>query len=206
MKIREGIEPAKAERVLSAEEREKLREELGRMYKTDLLRFCYYLTSPDMPNRREAAAVLAQETMVRALESLHTYDGRNLKSWLFAIAHNKVIDIFRRQHGSMYRDRNPLHNGSLDDADFIDPQSLRPEHRLDDKRNEALVEEALKIFSKRHQEIWRLKREEYGPKEIALMKGMNEETVKVILFRMRKRLPGIIKRLQQQKASKRKNK
>jgi len=49
-------------------------------------------------NRTEAED-LTQEVFVKALEAITTYKWRNLPftSWLFRIAHNLVVDYFRKQ-------------------------------------------------------------------------------------------------------------
>ena len=60
----------------------------------------------------EDAAEVAQETFIRVLRSLHTYDPeRPLKTWLFKIAANLALDAIRR------RKRRPVALEDLFDAD-----------------------------------------------------------------------------------------
>ena len=57
-----------------------------------------------------AAEDLTQEVFVKALEAIGSYKWRNLpfSSWLFRIAHNQVIDYYRKENreGKQYWDDN----------------------------------------------------------------------------------------------------
>jgi len=70
-----------------------LLDRLIEKYQHRLLRYLVHLTG-----RRELAEDLFQETWIRVLEGGHKYDGRHeFSTWLFAIAHNLVIDHLRRR-------------------------------------------------------------------------------------------------------------
>jgi RNA polymerase sigma-70 factor, ECF subfamily len=62
-------------------------------------RFCYHRL-----NSREAAEDATSEVFMKALARLHTHQSdRSFRSWLFAIAHNVVIDTYRAR-----KPANPL--------------------------------------------------------------------------------------------------
>jgi len=69
-------------------------------------------------NRTEAED-LTQEVFVKALEAITTYKWRNLpfNSWLFRIAHNLVVDYFRKQ--------GKIEKVALDD-DIVLPSKSNP--------------------------------------------------------------------------------
>ncbi len=48
-------------------------------------------------NNRQDAEDLCSQVFSRALASLHTYHGGNLAAWLFRIAHNLIIDHYRKR-------------------------------------------------------------------------------------------------------------
>lgn len=83
-----------------------------------LLRYLMHLTG-----RRELAEDFFQETWIRVLEGGRQYDGRHeFSTWLFAIAHNLVIDHLRRRQTASLD--SPTHGG--DATPFDIPATGRP--------------------------------------------------------------------------------
>lgn len=92
-------------RCLAREERAY--RELIRQYQTPVVNLAWRITG-----NAEDAAEVGQETFVRVLRSLHTYDPeRPLKTWLFKIAANLALDVIRR------RKRRPVSIQDLFDED-----------------------------------------------------------------------------------------
>src|SRR3989475_11348491 len=78
-------------RCLAREERAY--RELVRRYQPPVVNLAWRITG-----NADDAAEVAQETFIRVLRSLHTYDPeRPLKTWLFKIAANLALDSIRRR-------------------------------------------------------------------------------------------------------------
>jgi RNA polymerase sigma-70 factor (ECF subfamily) len=64
---------------------------LYRAFVEPVYRFCYHRLGT-----REAAEDATSEVFMKPLASLHTHQsGRSFRGWLFAIAHNVVVDSYR---------------------------------------------------------------------------------------------------------------
>jgi RNA polymerase sigma-70 factor (ECF subfamily) len=50
-----------------------------------------------VPGAQDAADI-AQEALLRACAKLHTVQGENLRPWLFTVAHNLIIDHYRKKN------------------------------------------------------------------------------------------------------------
>jgi RNA polymerase sigma-70 factor (ECF subfamily) len=74
---------------------------------------------------QEDAEDLLLEVFLAAMESgtLHSFDERQQKSWLWSVAHNKVIDLYRR---SKHRQAAPLANveETLYEDDLLAPETM----------------------------------------------------------------------------------
>ncbi|GAB4432245.1 MAG: hypothetical protein OHK0015_19570 [Chloroflexi bacterium OHK40] len=79
--------------------------ELYRRYADLIYRYIYYRVGDPT-----VAEDLLADVFLRALEGLPEYRerGRPFEAWLYSIAHNKVVDHFRRQR---VRRSSPLHEG-----------------------------------------------------------------------------------------------
>ncbi len=73
-------------------------------YADDLFRWAYHRTSV-----RETAEDLVQETFIAALKASHKFENQsNLKTWLFSILNNKIMDHYRRQYREMTFNQSTL--------------------------------------------------------------------------------------------------
>ena len=164
-------------RCLAREERAY--RELVRRYQTPVVNLAWRITG-----NPEDAAEVAQETFIRVLRSLHTYDPeRPLKTWLFKIAANLALDAIRR------RKRRPAALGDLFDEDegplfeAVEPgPGPAALHELDQssERFNALVRE----MPEHYQAILYLRyREDLAYEEIAETLRIPLGTVKVRLHR-----------------------
>jgi len=152
--------------------------ELIRLYQRPVLNLAWRITGD-----AEEAAEVAQETFLRVLRSLASYDPeRPLKSWLFKIAANLALDALRR------RKRRPYLLGDLVDeegppiepADTGPPPDAALREGWSHERFEALVQE----LPEHYQAILYLRyREELAYEEIAETLGIPLGTVKVRLHR-----------------------
>jgi len=157
---------------------ERAYRELIRRYQTAVVNLAWRMTG-----NAEDAAEVSQETFIRVLRSLSTYDPeRPFRTWLFKIASNLALDLLRR------RKRRPVSIEDLGDEDGpmfepADPgpgpdEGLRLERA--DERFDGLVKELPETY----QAILFLRyKQELSYEEISETLGIPLGTVKVRLHR-----------------------
>lgn len=164
-------------RCLAREERAY--RELIRRYQMPVVNLAWRITG-----NPEDAAEVAQETFIRVLRSLHTYDPeRPLKTWLFKIAANLALDAIRR------RKRRPVSIQDLFEEDEgripepVEP-GPGPEAQLLAQRSAERFDEMVQEMPEHYQAILFLRyREDMAYEEIADTLGIPLGTVKVRLHR-----------------------
>jgi RNA polymerase sigma-70 factor (ECF subfamily) len=103
---------AEVDLVLAAKQNIAAFEPLYRLYVDPIFRYCYRrLGAP------EPAADASRQVFIKAMSSIATCRETSFRSWLFAIAHNVLVDHFRTR-----RDEWPI-----DDATTIVDRSPSPE-------------------------------------------------------------------------------
>jgi RNA polymerase sigma-70 factor (ECF subfamily) len=164
-------------RCLAREERAY--RELIRRYQTPVVNLAWRITG-----NQDDAAEVAQETFIRVLRSLHTYDPeRPLKTWLFKIAANLALDTIRR------RKRRPVSIQDLfDEEEAPIPEAVEPgpgpDAQLLGERSVERFDELVREMPEHYQAILFLRyREELAYEEIAETLGIPLGTVKVRLHR-----------------------
>ena len=120
----------------------------------------------------------AQDVVQDAFEKLwlkiDTVESNKAKSYLFTIAYNKMIDIFRKENRSSYLENSQLESDSED-------------HAYSDIKD--VLDEALNNLPEIQRSVVMLRDYEgYNYKEIGEITGLNEGQVKVYIFRARKNL------------------
>ena len=164
-------------RCLAREERAY--RELIRRYQTPVVNLAWRITG-----NPEDAAEVAQETFIRVLRSLHTYDPeRPLKTWLFKIAANLALDSIRR------RKRRPVSIQDLFEEDegplleAVEP-SPGPDAQLHIQHSVERFDELVQEMPEHYQAILYLRyREDLAYEEIADALDIPLGTVKVRLHR-----------------------
>lgn len=164
-------------RCLAREERAY--RELIRQYQTPVVNLAWRITG-----NPEDAAEVGQETFIRVLRSLHTYDPeRPLKTWLFKIAANLALDAIRR------RKRRPVSIQDLFDEDegplleAVEP-GPGPDAGLRAGQSAERFDELVREMPDHYQAILFLRyREDLAYEEIADALGIPLGTVKVRLHR-----------------------
>ena len=164
-------------RCLAREERAY--REFVRRYQTPVVNLAWRITG-----NPEDAAEVAQETFIRVLRSLHTYDPeRRLKTWLFKIAANLALDSIRR------RKRRPVALEDLFDEEKRPPLEVEepgpgPEAQLELGRSAERFDVMIQEMPAPYQAILYLRyREDLAYDEIAQTLGIPLGTVKVRLHR-----------------------
>ena len=121
-----------------------------------------------LPNDRSHIDDFFQQTWIKAFNSFSRYnDQQKFLAWLCRIAHNQVMDFFRRQKGtSMVEMDEQLPGGYESAAAEIDRAIL-----------EKAVEEAVQMLSTEQKQVLELRRDGKSFKEIAVVQNTNLNTV-----------------------------
>ncbi len=157
---------------------ERAYRELVRSYQGAVVNLAWRITG-----NAEDAAEVAQETFIRVLRSLGTYDpARPFRTWLFKIASNLALDVIRR------RKRRPVALEDLADEDGppIDPADPGPgpDEGLRIGRSDARFDALVRELPEHYQAILFLRyKEELAYEEIAETMSLPLGTVKVRLHR-----------------------
>jgi RNA polymerase sigma-70 factor (ECF subfamily) len=164
------------ERCLARDERAY--RELVRLYQGAVMNLAWKITG-----NADDAAEVAQETFIRVLRSLGTYDpSRPFRTWLFKITSNLALDTIRR------RKRRPIALEDLGDEDgpAIDPADPGPGpaegYRIE--RSDARFESLVRELPEHYQAILFLRyKQEMSYEDIAESMNMPLGTVKVRIHR-----------------------
>uniref|UniRef100_A0A7C4THC2 RNA polymerase sigma factor n=1 Tax=candidate division WOR-3 bacterium TaxID=2052148 RepID=A0A7C4THC2_UNCW3 len=130
------------------------------------------------------AEELTFETFIKFFKSVKSYDpSKPLSNWLFKIAHNQVIDFFRK---------NKIKYEYLDEGQPSGEDFLK-EYEMAKRMKE--IEEAISHLPPLDREILLLfHKEEYSYEEISRILNLPVSTIKTRLHRARRRLKEMLKR------------
>ncbi len=139
---------------------------------------------------REDAEEIAQETFIKAFQSIGTFKGKSkFSTWLYSITYNNCMSELRKK-------KMPF--TSLEDL----PRNEAPDVSIGDSSEEIRVEclqKALKALPAHDYTLILLYYyEDQSVEEISTVTGLSESNVKVKLFRARKRLQTVMEDLSQQ--------
>jgi len=133
---------------------------------------------------KEAADDATSLVFARALIALSTCQGTSFRSWLFAIAHNVVVDVRRRGRSTI----------SLETAAEIVDGSPRgsPEARAIAADSERIVHDLLSQLSDHQRQIVELRLAGLTGAEIAQVLGRGHGAIRVAQFRAYARLRALL--------------
>ncbi|MEO0227700.1 MAG: RNA polymerase sigma factor [candidate division WOR-3 bacterium] len=153
---------------------EKACEKILNLYKGRI--FSYILR---MTKNYDDAEELTFETFIKFFKTIKSYDqSKPLSSWLFSIAHNLVIDFFRK---------NKIEYEYLDEHYVIAPDYIEKEKKL------RAIERALGNLAPIDREIVLFfHKEEKSYQEISEIMKLPISTIKTRLHRARKKLRKIM--------------
>ncbi len=131
-----------------------------------------------LPDRARAEEIF-QEVWMKAVEARARYEPRaRFTTWLFAIAHNRLVDEWRRKGLALL----PLDGGDGDDPPAIDPPgdaALEPFAQVAGQEALARFARALAGLPPAQREAFLMKEEaDMSIAEIAAATGADEEAVK----------------------------
>ncbi len=138
---------------------------------------------------REEAEEVAQDTFIKAFQSLSSYRGESkFSSWLYSIAYRKALDALRKNKK----------NSSLELIEEITEGDCSViENALsyieDQERSEVIKKCILELPEKEAAIITLFYFEEQSIKEIAKITQLTEDNIKVKLYRSRKKLFSLLK-------------
>lgn len=158
-------------------------------YLVEKYRDMVYGLSLKMLKNSEDAEELAQDTFVKAFQSIGTYRGSSkFSTWLYRIAYNGAITQLRKRKVELY---------SLDEQRLTDQDELDISNRLTEIDQDALGEslgKAMATLPEGDQVLITLfYYEDQRMEDIAQITGLSESNVKVKIHRARKKMYGYLK-------------
>lgn len=138
---------------------------------------------------KEEAEEVAQDSFVKAFQSLESYRGEaKFSSWLYSIVYRKALDALRKEK---------KHKASELLEDITEGDAFRVDNALQyleaDERKNVIQECILKLSEEEAVIITLYYFEEQSVREISGITALSEENIKVKLHRSRKKLFTLLK-------------
>jgi RNA polymerase sigma-70 factor (ECF subfamily) len=145
-------------------------------------------------NRNDSEDI-AQQVFAKIYFSIHNFDFRSsLLTWIYKITVNECYDYLRKK-----KVRKLVYESDFSDEDSVGMERSEPDRSRPVDERLAQRDYVLKLLSKVSEEdrnLMMLKEVEgHSVEELAEMTGMNENTIKVKLFRARQKLVKAAQRL-----------
>ena len=124
---------------------------------------------------------ILSDVFIEAVDSMPTLKKQtNLKAWIYKIAHNKIVDFYRkRKIKSFLLSQVPYLE--LFAKEINQPEFIMEKDQIRDK-----IESAMRTISKKYQNILRMHYEEQIPiKKIALALNLTPKATESMLYRAR---------------------
>ncbi len=170
---RECTEPNDAELIIAARTNPRAFVPLYERYLGPVYRYCYVRL-----DSREAAEDATSDVFLKALAGLPSLRGQTFAAWLFRIARNVVVDIYRRR-----RPARPLE--MVEDQD--DPTQT-PEADVEARAEREALYAALAQLSDEQRAAVELKLAGWSGEQIAAAFGKSQAAVKMHRYRALDRL------------------
>jgi RNA polymerase sigma-70 factor (ECF subfamily) len=159
------VDPSMAETarmVRAAKQDAQAFEALYRAHVDAVYRYCYRrLNSPD------AAADATSQIFIKAFSALQGCDEQRFRSWLFAIAHNVLIDEYRSRR----------HDSALDEAGAMISNEPSPEEQLLQEEARLSVVSLLSYLTPDQRQVVELRLAGLNGNEIATALGRSRASV-----------------------------
>lgn len=154
-------------------------EEFCQRYYARLYNFIYYQVGGNQADAED----LLQITLLAAIDSLHTFQGRSrLYTWLCSIAWHKIAD-FRRRSRAVQMD--PKNLALIKELQTIASVPL-PDEILERQATQNLVHEVLLSLPEHYHRVLVLKYvEDFSVEEIAQLMGKSFKSIESLLSRAR---------------------
>lgn len=126
------------------------------------------------------AEEIAQETFVKALKSIHTFDGeKDIRAWLFTIAKNTYFTFCKREN--IYADKEEFENAVSQKSNF--------EEKLADEESAFSIHRFLHKMQEPYKEVFSLRVFGELPFEkIGALFGKSADWARVTFYRAKKQI------------------
>ncbi len=150
--------------------------ELYHLYVRDVMRYIASKAPADWVED------IVSEVFFRAWKKRKSFsgnEGKKFKSWLFSIAHNLMVDVYRKNKETL----------PLDTALFVPEDSNSPKEVAEKELALDSIAEAMSSLSDTYREVVTLRYfNEFSHKEIAEVMGTSEGNVRILLHRAVKKI------------------
>lgn len=148
-----------------------------------------FTLSLKMLQNREEAEEAAQDTFIKVFKSLARFKGEaKFSTWLYKITYNNCLDRLKKQKGN---------RAIVEINEFTEREIKSMMNVLDaieDTERKQMIKNCLDTLPAEERFLLSLYYfDEHSLKEISTIMGINENNVKIKLFRSRKKLAGIFK-------------
>lgn len=148
-----------------------------------------FTLSLKMIRNREEAEEAAQDSFVKAFRSLHNFKGGSkFSTWLYKVTYNSCLDRLKKIKRVQPTVAIDEFTGSavMELSDFVD--------RIEERERKQIIQDCLnKLPGEDGLLLTLFYFEEQSVKEIAKIMGINENHVKIKLYRGRKKLASVLK-------------
>jgi RNA polymerase sigma factor (sigma-70 family) len=142
-------------------------------YVDDIFRFCQRRL-----RNREAAEDATSQTFFKALHRIDSFHGGSFRAWLFRIAHNTVVDQYRRRPELL-----------VDSEKFDRPDSgPSPEDQVLAAEGDERIDRLLQLLTDDQRRVVELRLAGLTGAEIADTLGRSADAIKMLQFRALQRL------------------
>ncbi len=159
-------------------------------YASDIYRYIYFRV-----NDHELARDLQSDVFVRMLEGIERYEDRgwSISSWLYRIAHDRMIDVLRR------RERLPMVSLDLWGDQIEDPR----ENDIEISAQRSGLERALSQINPVQAQVLRLRYiYDLSIAETARQMGRSEGSIKSLQYRAQQSLGRVLEQMDREAAQK----
>jgi RNA polymerase sigma factor (sigma-70 family) len=138
---------------------------------------------------REEAEEVAQDSFIKAYESLNSFRGESkFSSWLYSIAYRKALDALRKN--KKYKASEIIDDITEGEVSGIEDAL----HYLEDEERKKAIQDCILKLSEDEATIITLYYfQDQSVREISTITGLSEDNIKVKLYRSRKKLFGFLK-------------
>lgn len=148
-----------------------------------------FTLSLKMLQHQEEVEEAAQDTFIKVYKSLGKFKGESkFSTWIYQITYNNCLDRLRKQK----RNRNVV---ALDEFAEHEVRSLKNLlDTIEETERKNLIKNCLNLLPAEESFLLTLYYfDEHSLKEISVIMGINENNLKIKLFRSRKKLAAILK-------------